>query len=441
MTASIQSSHHAHRSKHISPALSDLLSSTTISSRTKRKSLAQQPTPEPTLNFTKKSVQSANHQRTPSQIHKQIFNSPADAPANLTNIPLVRPTPQPGCHRNDLEDPIEESAITQQQLFSLEYALDDTVDLTPISKPFFQFLRNMELSEEDDDLSTDDDDMSSFSSLNSSLSGISPVSFTSTLRGKNSMCLAKPQPKIRSLEASPVDHMSHPLSSLDDAVDDSDMPESSGDKNKIKKIVSRLRATRSRRSALPLLHFLHLNKTCSRPPTCLPSSHGQPTSPFLHLSAWFPLLSAPQFNVLNQLPFLPRLSPVPRFACRLRLSPSPRRPSPFPSRLILYRSTRCPPSHAKYAKTRRFIVCTPWRCSCASMVSLTRSFLARRRWRCCLATMTCRHGPASPCFTDTGNTTARTRCRAAGCPYVHPISSSPKRTSYLTIIRRIAVWF
>ncbi|KAF5095462.1 hypothetical protein DV451_004656 [Geotrichum candidum] len=240
MTASIQSSHHAHRSKHISPALSDLLSSTTISSRTKRKSLAQQPTPEPTLNFTKKSVQSANHQRTPSQIHKQIFNSPADAPANLTNIPLVRPTPQPGCHRNDLEDPIEESAITQQQLFSLEYALDDTVDLTPISKPFFQFLRNMELSEEDDDLSTDDDDMSSFSSLNSSLSGISPVSFTSTLRGKNSMCLAKPQPKIRSLEASPVDHMSHPLSSLDDAVDDSDMPESSGDKNKIKKIVSRL---------------------------------------------------------------------------------------------------------------------------------------------------------------------------------------------------------
>lgn len=240
MTASIQSSHHAHRSKHISPALSDLLSSTTISSRTKRKSLAQQPTPEPTLNFTKKSVQSANHQRTPSQIHKQIFNSPADAPANLTNIPLVRPTPQPGCHRNDLEDSIEESAITQQQLFSLEYALDDTVDLTPISKPFFQFLRNMELSEEDDDLSTDDDDMSSFSSLNSSLSGISPVSFTSTLRGKNSMCLAKPQPKIRSLEASPVDHMSHPLSSLDDAVDDSDMPESSGDKNKIKKIVSRL---------------------------------------------------------------------------------------------------------------------------------------------------------------------------------------------------------
>lgn len=240
MTASIQSSHHAHRSKHISPALSDLLSSTTISSRTKRKSLAQQPTPEPTLNFTKKSVQSANHQRTPSQIHKQIFNSPADAPANLTNIPLVRPTPQPGCHRNDLEDPIEESAITQQQLFSLEYALDDTVDLTPISKPFFQFLRNMELSEEDDDLSTDDDDMSSFSSLNSSLSGISPVSFTSTLRGKNSMCLAKPQPKIRSLEASPVDHMSHPLSSFDDAVDDSDMPESSGDKNKIKKIVSRL---------------------------------------------------------------------------------------------------------------------------------------------------------------------------------------------------------
>lgn len=241
MTASTHSSHHAHfhRPKHISPALSDLLSSTTIASRTKRKSQPSLPLPVPTLNFPKKSVQKSTHQRTPSQIHKQIANSSASP--NLTNISLVRPTPQPGRLRNDLEDPIEQSAITQQQLFSLEYALDDNVDLTPISKPFFQFLRNMELFEDENDLSSDDDDLSSLSSFNSSLSNISPVSFTSPLRGKKSMSLSKPQPKIRSLEALPVDKMSHPLSSVEDCVDDSDLAsDSSSEKNKIKKIVSRL---------------------------------------------------------------------------------------------------------------------------------------------------------------------------------------------------------
>lgn len=212
-------SHSHHPRKQLTPALSTLLSSTTISRK-------RRPSFQP-LSFPKQAVHDvAGHQPQQSRIKRGLGKNPDDQQARQlyepsTNLAIHLNAASTGHLRNDLVVPLLEDQMQQDQLFSMEYAvkpsavpaLDEPVLSPTCSKPLWQILQEEE-EEDDDDVS------SSFSSISSTLSspctsGSSPNSITmprlvtrkslSVLRSGNRMLAS-------CSEFSSVDEASHPLS-------------------------------------------------------------------------------------------------------------------------------------------------------------------------------------------------------------------------------------
>lgn len=217
-TPSTSHSHH-HPRKPLTPALSTLLSSTTISRK-------RRPSFQP-LSFPKQAVHDvAGHQPQQSRIKRGLGKNTVDQQNRQfyepsTNLAIRLHAAPTGQLRNDLVDPLLEDQVQQDQLFSMDYAvkpsavpaLDEPVLSPTCSKPLWQILQEEE-EEDDDDVS------SSFSSISSTLSssctsGSSPNSIAmprlvtrkslSVLRSGNRMVAS-------CSEFSSVDDASHPLS-------------------------------------------------------------------------------------------------------------------------------------------------------------------------------------------------------------------------------------